>query len=379
MYVGGDICPTESNEKFFITGEIEKILDKEIIDKLSGSDVNVYNFETTMTNIYKPIKKCGPNLICKNECINGLKRLNPTVLCLANNHSLDHGAEALLNTINVINEHGIGVIGAGKNLQEASKAYIIEKYGYKVGIYACAEHEFTIATNNEPGANPFDMLYSFDHISDLKKQCDYVVVLYHGGKEFYRYPSPNLQRICRRMVEKGADVVVTQHSHCIGCRENYLSGIIIYGQGNFIFDQRGISSNEESFTRSMFLLHIIISNKKLEIEEIPMVLENGWIKIPDADMYKEIIKKYIRRSEEIKQYGFVKKQYDSFANDMLKNYLHCFLIGNNIIMRIINRLLNRKLLYCLMDEKRYLAFRNYIECEAHRELFLSGINNKIYE
>ena len=129
----------------------------------------------------------------------------------------------------------------------------------------------------------------------------------------------------------------------------------------------------------MFLLHIIISNKKLEIEEIPMVLENGWIKIPDADMYKEIIKKYIRRSEEIKQYGFVKKQYDSFANDMLKNYLHCFLIGNNIIMRIINRLLNRKLLYCLMDEKRYLAFRNYIECEAHRELFLSGINNKIYE
>ena len=67
MYVGGDICPTESNEKFFITGEIEKILDKEIIDKLSGSDVNVYNFETTMTNIYMPIKKCGPNLICKNE------------------------------------------------------------------------------------------------------------------------------------------------------------------------------------------------------------------------------------------------------------------------------------------------------------------------
>ena len=80
--------------------------------------------------------------------------------------------------------------------------------GKKIGIYACVEHEFTVATEKESGANPIDLLETPDHIVELKKQCDYVIVLYHGGKEQYRYPSPNLQKTCRKLVEKGADLVV---------------------------------------------------------------------------------------------------------------------------------------------------------------------------
>ena len=64
----------------------------------------------------------------------------------------------------------------------------------KIGIYACAENEFTIATDTTAGANPFDPFESLDHIQNLKRSCDYVIVLYHGGKEHYRYPSPYLQK-----------------------------------------------------------------------------------------------------------------------------------------------------------------------------------------
>ena len=102
---------------------------------------------------------------------------------------------------------------------EIKKYHIIEKDGLKVGIYVCAEHEFSIATEKLPGANPFDPLWSLDHIQKLKQQCDYVVVLYHGGKEEYRYPSPELQKVCRRISEKGADLVLCQHSNCVGCQE----------------------------------------------------------------------------------------------------------------------------------------------------------------
>ncbi|MFW6015997.1 MAG: hypothetical protein ACOCRK_06130 [bacterium] len=62
----------------------------------------------------------------------------------------------------------------------------------KTGIYTCADHEFTIATCNSPEENPFDSIESVDHIKDLKKRCDYLIVLYHEGKEHYRYPSPYL-------------------------------------------------------------------------------------------------------------------------------------------------------------------------------------------
>lgn len=378
IYIGGDVCPTENNEKFFISGEIEKFLDKKIINILSSSDFNIFNFETTLHDGWSPIKKCGPNLRCNTDCIRGLKKLNPTLIGLANNHSLDHGDEALLNTISLLKENEIGVVGAGINLREAVKSYIFEKNGYKIGIYACAEHEFTIAGDNKPGANPFDPLYSLDHIHALKEQCDFVFVLYHGGKEFYRYPSPEVQRICRRMVDKGADLVVTQHTHCIGCREDYLSGVIIYGQGNFIFDQGDILSEDDmALTTSMLLLHVIVEGNKLFVKEIPMTLEKNYIKIPDNNMYDELIQEYEGRSDDIKQNGFVENKYGEFANKMLKHYLHWFVIGNNLFVRIINRLLNRKLVEYMMNEKRYLAFRNYIECEAHRELLLKGINNKI--
>ena len=380
IYIGGDICPTENNEKFFISGEIEKFLDKKIIDKLSSSDFNVFNFETTLHDGWSPIKKCGPNLRCNIGCINGLMQLNPTLIGLANNHSLDHGDEALLNTISIIRENDVDVVGAGINLQEAAKAYIFEKNGYKIGIYACAEHEFTIAASNKPGANPFDPLYSLDHIHALKEKCDFVFVLYHGGKEFYRYPSPEVQRICRRMVEKGADLVITQHTHCIGCREDYLSGVIIYGQGNFIFDQGDILSlGDMDLTTSMLLINVSIEANRLLVKEIPMILESGCIKIPSNGMCEKLRQEYIQRGNEIKQNGFVEEEYSKFANNMLKSYLNWFVVGNNLLFRIINRLLNRKMVQYLMNEKRYLAFRNYIECEAHRELLLQGINNKIDE
>ena len=58
----------------------------------------------------------------------------------------------------------------------------------------------------------------------------------HGGNEGYPYPSPRLMDTCRFLVEQGANAVICQHSHCVGCYEEYRGGHIVYGQGNLIFD-----------------------------------------------------------------------------------------------------------------------------------------------
>ena len=47
--------------------------------------------------------------------------------------------------------------------REAAKPFILEREGIKVGFYPCAEHEFSIVTENSPGANPFDPMWSLDH------------------------------------------------------------------------------------------------------------------------------------------------------------------------------------------------------------------------
>lgn len=150
------------------------------------------------------------------------------LLTLANNHILDQDQQGLVSTCSVLDAAGIAYTGVGQTPEEAAKPYIFECDGKRIGVYACAEHEFSIVTEHSAGANPIDLLETPDHVAALKEQCDYVIVLYHGGKEHYRYPSPNLQKVCRKLVEKGADLVVCQHSHCIGCEEKIRGGVQSY-------------------------------------------------------------------------------------------------------------------------------------------------------
>lgn len=101
-----------------------------------------------------PITKCGPNLIAPTATIKGLKKINPHFFGLANNHILDQDVQGLASTIKVLDDAAIEYSGIGKNLDEACKPFIKEIGKYKIGIYCCAEHEFSIAKEDKPGANP---------------------------------------------------------------------------------------------------------------------------------------------------------------------------------------------------------------------------------
>lgn len=204
------------------------MLGKELIEIIQNADYRIFNLEVPLTDLEQPIPKCGPNLMAPTRCIAGYKAMNIDLLTLANNHILDQGQQGLKSKCEVLESAGIAYTGVGQTPKEAAKPYVFECDGKSIGVYAYAEHEFSIVTEYTAGANPIDLLETPDHIAALKAECDYVIVLYHGGKEYYRYPSPNLQKVCRKLVEKGADLVVCQHSHCIGCEEKIRVGVQLY-------------------------------------------------------------------------------------------------------------------------------------------------------
>ena len=237
MAICGDLVPTRSNAPFFERGEVSGALDERLIFLLMTADARVINLEAPLFDGSAPIKKAGPALSAPTGCTKGLGQLSP-ILALANNHILDHGPEGLNSTLGALNAAGIPAFGAGSSLSLASKPYIYIKDGLRIGLIACCEREFSVAGENSPGANPFDPLETPDQVQRLKASCDHVVVLYHGGIECYRYPSPGLRKALRKLVEKGADLVVCQHTHAVGCFEEYEGGTIVYGQGNLLFDRR---------------------------------------------------------------------------------------------------------------------------------------------
>lgn len=366
LLIAGDIVPIGGNISLFEKGDIETLLGTSLYRKWIEADSRVFNLEAPIYDGNTPISKCGPNLKAPTATVQGIIKLQPSLVSLANNHILDHGNEGLKSTLNKLSENHLAFTGVGKNLEEAALPTIVNLGGKIVGVYTCAEHEFTIATETSPGANPFDPLESLDHISDLSQRVDYTIVLYHGGKEHYRYPSPYLQKVCRKMVEKGADLVVCQHSHCIGCEEDYRNAKIVYGQGNFIFDY---SDNE--FWQTSLLINLDLDS--FEISYIPIEKQNEVIR-ESSDV--SIINNFLKRSQEIKKEGFIEKEYNAFAKKTFSNYACVFSGMGKWLGRFDRHLFNNFFIRKRINQTKLNVLRNYIECEAHRELFLNGIINE---
>lgn len=373
LYIGADFVPTDINKSLFEEGNGEALVGKELYEILKQSDLNVFNLEVPLTDAETPIVKFGNNLIAPSKTVYGYKSLEPIFLTLANNHSLDQGVEGLTTTLNLLKQHDIAHAGAGANLKEAKKPFIFEKDGVRIGFYLCTENEFTMATCHSMGANSFDVLDSFDEVAALKEQCDYVIVLYHGGKEYYRYPSPMLQRYCHKFVDRGANLVICQHNHCVGSREDYNGGSIIYGQGNFIFNSE-FYVNHRDFVKDSLLIRVEATKDSFVICELPIRMSDNGTRLATDTEAAETLAGYKKRSEEIKDPHFVISNYKAFADTHVKRYLREFL-GRSFIIRAINALFGRKLMQLILGPTSYLAIQNYLECEAHHELFLRGIKN----
>lgn len=374
IIIGADLVPTKSNMKYFEEGKIENIIDKGLLKKLKKADYRIFNLEVPLVDKETPIVKCGPNLIASTKSILGIKKIGVDFFTLSNNHILDQGEEGLKSTINILKKNNIDFAGIGENSNSLKKSFIFKIDEKKIGIYCCAEHEFSIATSKSMGANPFDPLESLDHIQNLKKEVDYLIVLYHGGKEHYRYPSPYLQKVCRKMIEKGATLVICQHSHCIGCEEKWNGGVIVYGQGNFIFDDE-----DDEYWQTSLLIEI---KENFEINYIPIEKNKNGIKLAEEKKEK-ILKDFYSRSEKIKKENFIDEEYKKISETDFYKYL-IMLQGNrynSIFFRLLNKIskykLKENILKKIYSKKEMTKICNILECEVHRESFLNGIKTNL--
>lgn len=370
VFIGADIVPTRSNASLFANGDLDSLLGSELLQLLRQADLNIFNLEVPLTDCAAPIPKCGPCLIAGTKTVSAYQKMPAHFLTLANNHILDQGAQGLASTMQTLDAAGIAYAGAGYTREEARKPHIWQVGDQKIGIYCCAEHEFSIAPENCPGANPFDPLDSFDDVASLRKDCDYLIVLYHGGKEHYRYPSPNLQKICRKFVRAGANLVVCQHSHCVGCKEDYQDGTIVYGQGNFLFDD-----NDSEFWQTSLLLSVTDSG----VSYLPLVKRKNTVRLAHGQEAEAILRGFEERSAQILDEAFVREAYARFSQQLLSLYLGTFTQKRHrLLFRVLNKLTRGKWSARLPERlsmKYKLAVLNFVECEAHREVLIAALHN----
>lgn len=334
ILIGGDVCPVNRYEALFLEGDQHQILGP-LSSAAQRADLFVANLECPLIREQSPISKTGPVLGAPASCAHGLKVMGLQAVGLANNHALDHGATGLNSILEACTQNGIATFGAGACLEEARSILVQEVRGLRVGLLAMAEREWSIATWSEPGANPLDLIDFVRQMRDVRKSLDFLVVLLHAGCEGYELPSPGLRKVCRFLVEEGANVVACQHSHCVGSYETYQEQLIVYGQGNFIFDY---DSHGAQGKEGMLLSLTIERKGSMSFEFLPFTQGGSGVglrcMVPEEETrFREALE---ARSRSLREDGQVEACWEAYCQSRALPLLD-EVLGHGRLLRRLNR------------------------------------------
>jgi hypothetical protein len=331
------------------------------LEEIAGADLSVANLECPLVSRNSPIAKSGPVLGASIKCIQGFVSSKWDVLNLANNHIYDHGSRGFGETIHTIEGAGLSFVGAGSNIEEAKTPFVKEMNGRRIVIYSMAEHEFNIADEKTSGANPLDLI-NFVNIIHRYKQQGIFVVLIHGGYEYYPYPSPEMIRRCRFMVDMGADAVICCHTHCPLPWEIYADRPIVYGLGNLIFETK-VPMHASWYEG--YLAQLIIEDEKVLFEAIPYSqsrIRTGASKM-DKSARNHFLDEMGRKNDQLKDNEFLEDRWLKNCRQRKETYL-TELFGYNRLMQKASSLL----LKTLHSKKEILRALHLVQCEAHQEV-----------
>jgi len=373
IIIGGDICPSGSIGYLFQKGRANKIFN-DLLPILQEADITAINLESPLIEQPSPIVKTGPVLGASSNCIAGIKNAGISLVNLANNHILDHGPKGLLNTMEVCQQAGLTTFGGGNNLKRAGEIAVKQVDDMKIGFMGMAEHEWSIAGNDKPGANQLDSIQYVRTIREKRKNIDYLIVLVHGGREGYPYPTPNLQNICRFFIEEGANAVIVQHSHCPGFYEKYNDSYIVYGQGNLIFE--GKEPVPQGWSQGYLVKLSIGKNLSTKLRLFPYTQFDGHIgaKLMKPGQFQQMLANMADEAIKIEDSTYILKKWQEFCDLQEDSYLHS-LRGYSRWFRFLNKKID---LTSQIHKSTHLKeILNYIRCESHRETLEQVIGNRI--
>lgn len=356
ILIAGDFCPQNRVAELFDKSEFDTVLG-EVKPIIEQADYSIVNFESPVCKgSEKPIEKCGPNLKCSEKDVEAVKWAGFDCVTLANNHFMDYGKDGVQNTLGACCKYDIETVGGGLNLLEASRILYIEINGQSLAIINCCEHEFSIATEDTAGSNPLNPICQYYSIQEARQKVDYVLVIVHGGNEYYQLPSPRMQETYRFFIDAGADAVVNHHQHCYSGYEVYNGKPIFYGLGNFCFDNK---RQRDSIWNEGYMVYIEFGEQtEFEMHPYFQCNDTPQVTLSKDNRFYEVIKelnKIISDKEKLRH------SYDCYIKDNCD--LHA--VFSPYTNRFLFALCRWHLLPSFVTRKKKTLMKAYIQCESH--------------
>jgi len=257
---------------------LQNCFDENLLGLMQSSDIFLINNEFPYSTGGTPTAGKTYTFRANPEDIPQLQSIGADLVSLANNHSYDYGPTALLDTLSSLRTYKLPYIGAGENIEEASKPAYFVINGKTISFIAAtqiegfANPETKEATETSPGVlRCLDTTRIKSIIAEAKSKSDFVICFIHWGQECTDVITDWQKRGAADMAEAGADLIIGGHSHCLQGID-YINGVpVCYSLSNYLFNSR--TQDTCLITATLDTSGDSLSLKSLQF--IPCIQSNG--------------------------------------------------------------------------------------------------------
>ncbi len=337
---------------------------------LEGCDLHITNLECPITSEEKQIPKSGPTLKADPRGVDILKSAGVGLVCMANNHIFDYGEKGLSDTIDICRGSGMKIVGIVSVDGDSTEKAIYEFNGVRIGFINYCEHEFSVREKGLTGACGYDPVDAFNDIRKMKGEADRVIIIYHGGNEYYPLPRPDLKKDFHFLADAGADAVVGHHTHVISGIENYMGKPLVYSLGNFFFPYDG---EPESWNRGLLCLMKLGDSVTVELLPVIQCKDGPRVEIPDVAEAEGIQAEINMLSQIISDDTELAKSWDNYTS-MTGMGLANQVLYPTAVDKLMRRLplLRRQ----VNDPARLRSLVNILRCKSLEQLLIGNLKSR---
>lgn len=337
IYFCGDLNLTDNmfDVGFGIGTKIKNGFDPLRYIEREKDDIWIGNFEGVASN-----SSCNKGIYSKAfriepEVLKNISNLN--IYGVANNHVMEHGPEAYLETVNSLESFGCKVFGL-KN----KKSHVFKHNEILITITGiCTRIEKT----------KWDPLYWYNpEYKDIEKEIKllpseaFKVLFIHWGNEFINRPSDSQRKFAHWLIDSGFDLIIGMHPHVLQGYENYNGKRIYYSLGNCVFNMQSEQCNIGAIVELNFEDGNPIYNEKyikIDHDCCPRIVEEK--NIPKNWCFSFLNKELIKEDNSEEYHEVIKAGYLKYRKENRKKILMSAFAHPITFIQVMQDFIKRKL------------------------------------
>lgn len=336
-------------------------VDDSVLRLIRSAEHSFVNLEGPVTSTGQRITKTGPAITSHPDALGHIASLGFTGVVTANNHILDAGARGLGDTLDSCNAAGLLQVGTVKQDHPlAVRPYLDLELasGVSVRVLAYCEREWSVS-GGASTAIGWSVVAASRDVLAARAAGRRVVVVLHGGNEFFPLPRPRLRDELRFLAELGADAIVMHHNHVPSAYEIWHGTPICYGLGNFQFAMY----NADVRWYEGLLAGLTFTESGVALDLTPLTMASDYaLSIPDATQSRRILDEVQGHCVQVGSDVALEALWQEFTIRTGRNLLEASVPGGS--SRLARAVRRTRLAQAERNPQQLLVLANVLRCDS---------------